>query len=186
MAPEVRRNQLEGALGSAPVKIEIGAGTKGMDGYIHVDAMPLEGVDVVDDGRTLATFEADSAEEIYCHWFLEHVAVHEVQPMLEAWKRVLQPRGIVRVITSNQEAINKGLDSRDLSWDEWIYLTYAVSNKPNYTIWDIHKSAWTPELVERALSRAGLVEIEVKARWACRETDGRLKCPALVASGVKP
>ena len=76
-----------------PMKIEIGAGTKGMDGYVHVDAVALEGVDVVDDGRTLATFGANVADEIYCHWFLEHVAKHEVPDVhnYTAWRDAFHP-----------------------------------------------------------------------------------------------
>jgi hypothetical protein len=26
----------------------------------------------------------------------------------------------------------------------------------------------------------------VQAQWKCREDDGRLKCPALIAEGLKP
>src|SRR6516164_917734 len=91
------------------VKIEIGAGRKGLPGYVHVDAVDLPGVDVVDDGRALAKFDAGVAEEIYAHWFLEHVARHEVPSMLAEWKRVLMPGGIVRLVTNNHEAHNRCL-----------------------------------------------------------------------------
>ena len=85
--PRSRRGQRQ----SHRVKIEIGAGTKPTPGYVHVDAVVMDEVDVVDDGRTLRTFGEGVAEEIYSHWFLEHVARHEVKPMLENWKRVLAP-----------------------------------------------------------------------------------------------
>jgi hypothetical protein len=168
------------------VKIEIGAGTKGMDGYVHVDAVALTGVDVIDDGRTLASFEASVAEEIYSHWFLEHVAMHEVPPMLKQWRRVLRPGGKLRIVTNNVEAHNRCLDAGQITWEEWEYLVFAVQNKRGYGIWDIHKTAWNPGRLERTLRENGFDQVTVEAGWGCREADGRLKCPALVAEAYKP
>jgi predicted SAM-dependent methyltransferase len=168
------------------MKIEIGAGTKPTPGYVHVDAVVMDEVDVVDDGRTLRTFADSVAEEIYAHWFLEHVARHEVRPMLEQWKRVLIPGGKIRVVTNNHEAHNRCLAEGQITWREWSYLIYAVEGKRGYTVWDIHKCAWNEELLRQILERRGFVEVEVTAQWKCRENDGRLKCPALIAEGYKP
>jgi predicted SAM-dependent methyltransferase len=168
------------------MKIEIGAGTKPTPGYVHVDAVASESVDVVDDGRTLGTFGDSVAEEIYSHWFLEHVARHEVTPMLEHWKRVLAPGGTIRIVTNNHEAHNRCLAEGQITWREWSYLIYAVENKRGYSVWDVHKCAWNQELLEETLLGAGLVDVSVEAQWKCREQDGRLKCPALIAQGLKP
>ena len=168
------------------MKIEIGAGTKPTPGYVHVDAVAHELVDVVDDGRVLASFDDGVAEEIYSHWFLEHVARHEVPPMFEHWKRVLAPGGKVRLVTNNHEAHNRCLASGAISWEEWSYLVYAVENKRGYGVWDIHKCAWTQTLLTEMLERCGFVEVAVQAQWACREEDGRLKCPALIAEAIRP
>lgn len=168
------------------MKIEIGAGKKGAPGYLHVDAVELEGVDVVDDGRFLRTFKAGVADEIYSHWFLEHVARHEVPPMLEQWKRVLRPGGKLRLITNNHEAHNRCLAAGKISWEEWSYLIYAVETKRGYGVWDVHKAAWNQTLLKETLQKNGFVDVEVKAQWDCREADGRLKCPALIAEAYKP
>jgi predicted SAM-dependent methyltransferase len=169
------------------MKIDIGAGTKPLPGYIHVDTADLGLEDiVVDDGRTLATFADGVAEEIYSHWFLEHVARHEVHPMLERWMRVLTPGGRLRLITNNHEAHNRCLAEGHISWQEWSYLIYAVETKGGYSIWDVHKCAWNQESLRQTLERAGFVEVQVQAQWGCREADGRLKCPALIAEGIKP
>ncbi len=168
------------------MKIEIGAGTKPTPGYVHVDAVAHEGVDVLDDGRTLASFDAGVAQEIYSHWFLEHVARHEVPPMLEQWKRVLEPGDAVRIVTNNHEAHNRCLAEGQITWSEWSYLIYAVENKRGYTVWDVHKCAWNQELLTETLEHSGFVEVTVQAQWKCREDDGRLKCPALTAWALKP
>ena len=168
------------------MKIEIGAGTKGHDGYIHVDAIQLEGVDVVDDGRTLAAFDEGVADEIFAHWFLEHVARHEVPSMLAHWKRVLRPGGTVRLVTNNHEAHNRCVAAGEITWEEWSYLIYAVENKRSYNVWDVHKCAWNQDLLRQTLEANGFVDVDVEAQWKCREADGRLKCPALIATAVRP
>jgi predicted SAM-dependent methyltransferase len=168
------------------MKIEVGAGTKPTPGYVHVDTIAHDSVDVVDDGRTLATFESGVAEEIYSHWFLEHVARHEVAPMFEHWKRVLRPGGKISLVTNNHEAHNRCLAEGKISWQEWSYLVYAVENKRNYNVWDVHKCAWNQELLHETLVQNGFVDVSVDAQWACREQDGRLKCPALIAEAHKP
>ncbi|MGH2945003.1 MAG: class I SAM-dependent methyltransferase [Solirubrobacteraceae bacterium] len=156
-----------------------------MDGYVHVDVVAQSGVDVVDDGRTLETFDSNVADEIYSHWFIEHVAKHEVAPMLRQWRRVLRPRGRLRIVTNNVEAHNRCLHSGEISWEEWEYLLFAVQNKVGYGIWDIHKTAWNAERLSATLEGSGFVEVKVTAQWGCRERDGRLKCPALVAEALK-
>ncbi len=168
------------------MRIEIGAGSKPTPGYVHVDAVAGEDVDVVDDGRTLRSFQAGVAEEIYSHWFLEHVARHEVAPMLEQWKRVLMPGGQIHIVTNNHEAHNRCLAAGEITWQEWSYLIYAVENKVGYSVWDIHKCAWNQELLAETLERSGFVEVTVEAQWKCREDDGRLKCPALIARAFTP
>jgi len=168
------------------MKLEIGSGRKPTPGYVHVDAVEMEGVDVVDDGRVLREFQDASASEIYCHWFLEHVARHEVAPMLARWKAVLRPGGILRLVTNNHEAHNRCLADGEISWEEWSYLIYAVENKRGYSVWDIHKCAWTQDMLTETLVRCGFVDVDVTAQWQCREEDGRLKCPALVAEAVRP
>jgi len=166
------------------MKIEIGAGSKPTPGYVHVDAVAGQGVDVVDDGRTLATFQAGVAEEIYSHWFFEHVARHEVAPMLERWKRVLEPGGRISIITNNHEAHNRCLAAGEITWKEWSYLIYG--NKKGYNLWDMHKCAWNRESLIETLEASGFVDVTVEAQWKCREDDGRLKCPALIAEAFKP
>jgi len=167
------------------MRIEIGAGTKPTPGYVHVDAVAHEGIDVVDDGRTLRSFGDGVAEEIYSHWFLEHVARHEVRPMLEQWKRVLAPGGRLHIVTNNHEAHNRCLAAGEISWQEWSYLIYAVENKRGYGVWDVHKCAWSRRLLEETLRDSGFREVIVEAQWQCREEDGRLKCPALIARALK-
>lgn len=167
------------------MKIEVGSGTKPTEGYVHVDAVPGPHVDVVDDGRTLATFGDGVADEIYSHWFLEHVARHEVRPMLAQWRRVLRPGGKVAVVTNNHEAHNRCLAEGAITFAEWSYLIYAVENKVGYGVWDVHKCAWNQQLLHETLVDNGFVGVNVNAQWKCREDDGRLKCPALVAEAFK-
>ena len=106
--------------------------------------------------------------------------------MLAHWKRVLRPGGTVRLVTNNHEAHNRCLASGEITWEEWSYLIYAVENKRGYGVWDVHKCAWNQAVLEQTLTANGFVDVNVSAQWACREQDGRLKCPALIATAVRP
>ena len=148
------------------MKIEIGAGRKPTPGYVHVDAVQMDGVDVVDDGRLLSTFEADVADEIFAHWFLEHVARHEVAPMLKRWQRVLKPGGKIRLVTNNHEAHNRCLAEGQISWSEWSYLIYAVENKRGYNV------LGRPQVrLEPGVARADAVELRARRRKGQRPVE---------------
>jgi hypothetical protein len=105
--------------------------------------------------------------------------------MLANWRRVLGPGGRLRLVTNNHEAHNRCLAQGKISFEEWSYLIYAVERKRGYSVWDVHKCAWSEELLRTTLEQHGFVEVAVTAQWQCREEDGRLKCPALIAEAVK-
>ena len=168
------------------MRIEIGSGTKPSARLRSRRHGRSRAVDVVDDGRSLSTFDDGVVDEIYAHWFLEHVARHEVAPMLDRWMQVLKPGGHLHLVTNNHEAHNRCLLAGRISWEEWSYLVYAIENKRGYSVWDVHKCAWNAELLTETLQAAGFAQVNVNAQWDCREPDGRLKCPALIGQARKP
>jgi hypothetical protein len=92
----------------------------------------------------------------------------------------------LRIVTNNVEAHNRCLAEGKITWEEWSYLIYAVETKRGYSVWDVHKCAWNQALLSQTLERSGFVNVDVSAYWGCREQDGRLKCPALIAVAVRP
>jgi len=87
------------------MKLHLGCGTKHIDGWVNVDARPLEGVDRVDDIQTLAGIEAGSVDIIYASHVLEHVGRLEYVAVLKRWFELLKTGGILRVAVPDIEQV---------------------------------------------------------------------------------
>ena len=75
------------------IKIDLGAGYTKPEGYIGVDIMKVEGVDIVHDCNNGLPFEDNYADEIRSLNFLEHIKMENtIHIMNEIW-RVLKPNG---------------------------------------------------------------------------------------------
>lgn len=75
------------------IKIDLGSAFNKPQGYIGVDKIKAEGVDVVHDCNNPLPFENNYADEIRTADFLEHIA-EPIPLMNEIW-RVLKPGGIL-------------------------------------------------------------------------------------------
>jgi len=78
------------------MKINLGAGTKALPGWVNVDIRPLPGIDVVSDLRTLP-FKDEAADLVYACHVLEHFGRHEYMDVLKEWHRILKPGGKIRL-----------------------------------------------------------------------------------------
>lgn len=79
------------------MNLHLGCGTRRLPGYVHVDSRPEVGPDVVADVENLDAFEDGVADIIYAAHLLEHIPRPHVIAVLEEWRRVLKPGGILRV-----------------------------------------------------------------------------------------
>lgn len=86
------------------MKLHLGCGTKHIEGWVNVDARPLEGVDLVDDIR-LTSLEPNSADVIYASHVLEHIGRLEYMEVLARWFTLLKPGGILRVAVPDMEQV---------------------------------------------------------------------------------
>ena len=59
------------------MKLDFGCGKNKREGFLGVDAIQFEGVDIVHDIRTAWPWEDDSVEEAHCSHFLEHLTSKE-------------------------------------------------------------------------------------------------------------
>lgn len=174
-------------------KLEIGAGGRPTPGYEHLDIELGPDIEIVADARKLPIGNG-VYDEVWSHWVLEHFAWREMVNLLKEWKRVLKPNGILRLATNNQEAHNKCLADEQITWKEWVRLTYGIREREGLeegvtaecAVYECHKIGFTSELLGEFLERAGFVDIEIEAGWRCREVDGSIKCPGLVASARRP
>jgi len=95
------------------IKINIGSHNKKIEGFLNMDIMPLENVDIIQDitkppynifASHLGLTEAkdiiipnDSVEEIVCHEVLEHISFRELPKVLAEFYRILAPGGSINI-----------------------------------------------------------------------------------------
>lgn len=93
---------------ASPLRLNLGSGSKRIEGYINVDRMAIEDVDVVHDLDALPLpFEDESVDEVLCQDILEHV---EYIPLLKDIHRILKQGGVLRVRVPHYTSRNNYTD----------------------------------------------------------------------------
>lgn len=98
--------------GKKDLKLNVGCGTSGMEGWINIDAIYSQGVNCIWDCRTSLPFDSDSATGIFTEHFIEHIDFYDEAPKLfKDIYRVLKKGAVVRIIVPDAqkylEAYNK-------------------------------------------------------------------------------
>ncbi|MDH5835442.1 class I SAM-dependent methyltransferase [Luteimonas kalidii] len=78
-------------------KLHLGCGPRHIPGWYHVDALALAHVDHVGPVDDLAWIPDGSVGIIYASHVLEHFGRHAYMKVLQEWRRVLRPGGILRI-----------------------------------------------------------------------------------------
>lgn len=79
------------------MKLNIGAGSLLIPGYINIDIRELPGIDVVTDVRDLSMYLDNSVDELFAKDVLEHMPRREWRIVLNEWIRVIKPGGILKI-----------------------------------------------------------------------------------------
>ena len=94
--------------GGGNMKLNLGCGRVILDGYVNLDKVDLEGVDVVHDLNTFPyPFDDNRFDEIYCSHVLEHV--DDLVKVVEELHRITKLYGRIKVIApyfASQGAFN--------------------------------------------------------------------------------
>lgn len=105
------------------VKISIACGQNKPEGFIGVDIVEMEGVDVVHDLNELPwPFEDESVDEIECSHYVEHV--DDLISFMDECHRILKPGGKMSVIAPYYSSIRAWQDPthvRAISEMTWFY-----------------------------------------------------------------
>jgi len=83
----------------APLKIDLGCGTRKKAGFIGVDVRAFPGVDLVIDLTARWPWENDSVEEVHCSHFLEHLDAAERIHFVNELYRILKTGARATIIT---------------------------------------------------------------------------------------
>lgn len=80
------------------MKLDLGCGKTKQAGFIGVDTISFDGVDVVHDLRTPWPWESETVEEVYCSHFLEHLTNTERIHFWNELYRVLKKDAKAQII----------------------------------------------------------------------------------------
>lgn len=83
----------------SPLKLNLCAGKSRMDGYLSVDQIPFEGLDLVADMRLPWPWEDNTVSDIHMSHALEHFTAMERVHVINEMYRVLIPGGKATIIT---------------------------------------------------------------------------------------
>lgn len=119
------------------MKLDIGCGSRKQPGFIGVDAIAFEGVDVVHDVRiTPWPWEDGAVEYIHASHFVEHLTREEWVPFFNEAHRVLKVGGQLHVVTPHwSNACAYGDPTHKSFLSEWVpmYLNkgWRTANAPH-------------------------------------------------------
>jgi predicted SAM-dependent methyltransferase len=87
------------------MKLHLGGGARFIPGFVHIDLADYPHIDHRHDVRSLPMIADGTAELVYASHVLEYFDRVEVLDVLTEWKRVLAPRGVLRLAVPDFEAL---------------------------------------------------------------------------------
>ena len=158
-------------LGRRPVKLNLGAGGKPLDGYENIDlkngqpAFPLKYAD-------------GSVDEVRASHVLEHFPHGAVGTVVKEWARVLKPGGTLKIAVPDFDWIVKEYSNghrRDPLLEGYLFGGQVDAN-------DYHKAFFNEDKLKTLLESAGLTDVK---RWEADTNDCSALAVSLNLQGVK-
>lgn len=135
------------------MNIHLACGDNKIPGFVNVDIRPEVNPDVVADIKDLSVFETGSTELIYlCHG-LEHFKYQEVDAVLQSFRRLLVPNGVLYLSVPDMEAMSFAYTTGDLPL---ALIRGAISGGQEYP-GNIHYSVWDYETLKGVLEKNGFI-----------------------------
>ncbi len=137
------------APGAAPLKLNLGCGRDIKDGWVNVDCMPLDGVDLVanlDEIRQNSLPYADqSVDEMQMIQVLEHI--NNPLPLMQELHRIAKPGAVLTVEVphgSNDNAWEDPTHVRAFFLRSWGYYSQPFYSTADY----LYRGDWQPDCVK--------------------------------------
>ena len=143
------------------MRFNIGCGWRdfGKD-WIHIDGGDYDHLD--SDDIFIKEYESNSADLIYSSHFIEYLDREEVIPLLERWKEVLKPNGVLRLAVPNFEVYANLYSSGEYPLDNFLGVLYGNMPMGDETIY--HKTVYDFHSLKSLLKNIGMKEIK-KYNW---------------------
>ena len=156
---------------ASQILLNVGCGDSGHTGWVNIDAFRRKSVNCVYDCRKFLPFPDESVQAIFCEHFFEHLDyTEEVPHFLSECFRVLQPRGVIRIIVPDAEKYLRAYVQP--GWSELAHLR-ALNTESGETRYHTkmelinevfrqayqHKFAYDQETIEFLLKRYGFSKV---------------------------
>ena len=142
------------------MKINIGCGWRnfGKD-WVHVDGGDYSHLDSKD--VNLSEYAPNTADLIYASHLIAYFDRDEIQSVLDNWKRILKPSGILRMATPDFRKMTslyvKGYN--DIGLDSFLGPLYGKMPMDTNTIY--HKTTYDFNELKKVLTKAGFKNIKI-------------------------
>ncbi len=143
------------------MKLHLGCGSVNLPGFVNVDIADFPHIDHQQSVADLAIFADNSAELIYASHVLEHFDQFEVKTVLDEWKRVLAPGGILRLAVPDFEQLVAIYHSTQ---DVGKILGYLFGQEKPARKFTHHKCTYDFRSLQVTLETAGFVDVK-KYDW---------------------
>jgi predicted SAM-dependent methyltransferase len=140
------------------MRLHLGGGKRFIPGFVHIDLSDYPHIDHRHDIRTLPMIEAGTAELIYASHVLEYFDRVEVLGVLEEWKRVLQPRGVIRLAVPDFEAL-AALYTRNHDLGQIIGPIFGRWPVPGTSTTIYHRTVYDYASLKTVLETAGFSDV---------------------------
>jgi hypothetical protein len=172
----LEREKVKAAQDSGILRLSISCGSTGDQEYVHVDRRERPGVDVLAEADALPFGQA-SVDEIFSSHLVERFPEDAIaRRVLPYWYRTLKPGGLLRVVTTDLEAMLGGLAQGAFSVEEFRTLMFGDEGREA-----AHRNLFTPDGLQRLVAEAGFTEIELPTRGhrngRCFEFEVRARVP---------
>ena len=143
------------------MKLNIGCGWRDFGkGWVHIDGGSYEHLD--SDDIFVTEYKNNSVDLIYASHFIEYLDREEVVPLLERWKEVLKPNGVMRLAVPNFEVYANLYSSGEYPLDNFLGVLYGKMPMGDETIY--HKTVYDFHSLKSLLKNIGMREIK-KYNW---------------------
>lgn len=144
------------------INIHLGCGEINSDGFINVDSRALPHIHHIRNVTNLSVFKDNFADLVYASHILEHLPMLNLRPVLNEWRRVLKPGGVLRLGVPDFDTIIQIYNDNNKNIEFiWRALLGGQDYKQNF-----HFAVLNGNYLMSILQDCGFKEIK---KWAAKE-----------------
>ena len=151
------------------MRLNVGCGKRILDGYVNIDAVPREGVDIVAPALKIP-LSGGGAEELMAIHLFEHIEPWDAPKALAEWHRLLAPGGLLVLempdIVKCAQNLIKLIDRGDPKQLASLAMHGIYGDASLKDPWMLHRWGYTFKTLAPMLKAAGFTKIrEATTQW---------------------